>query len=148
MKAVIFDLDNCLSNDAHRVHLIDPHAADPFDAYHAAHVKDEACNLARLYREVSNEYAVIIVTMRPDTWRISTEDWLSTNYIPHIELRMPPAFDKREAVEYKTKQARMLIDMGYRVVHAYDDNSAIVQAYWNMGIGATRLSAHDLEYPL
>ena len=105
MKFVIFDIDNCISNDLRRQkHL--PKSESPvesdFYAYHADADKDETINSFVLnahisqsvkasLRPFSSETAdmIVFITSRPERYRKQTEDWVKEKFLM-IEMAGAP----------------------------------------------------------
>ncbi len=147
----IFDLDNCLSNDLHRIPLIDwtqPNPEERYAAYHAACGNDAPGNMD-LYRAVTATRQAVFLTARPTTVALQTRAWISRHLgITHATLLMRNAGDNRPSVDVKRWQLDML-PQHYGVPlenidHAYDDRQDIIDMYRGLGLAATRVQIHDV----
>jgi hypothetical protein len=153
MTAVIFDIDNCLSNDEHRIPLIDWSASNPeqrYAAYHAACDQDAVGNMDVFARACTGQRKIVFFTARPNKVRAKTEAWIRAKLVGEVQpftLVMRNDGDHSPSVHLKSK---MLID--YRsinnpdredVVAAYDDREDIVEMYRAFGVDAHVLKIHD-----
>jgi hypothetical protein len=150
-RIVIWDLDNCLSDDGLRIPLIDWRAADPderYRAYHAACGDDFPNPRAReMFDEWRDEGAdPVFVTGRPEAVRRATEAWLRFHLgVSAPRLFMRPNGDRRGSVQLKRDIVTREIDRK-AVVMAYDDHAGILQMYRDeLGLRARTLSAHNLD---
>ncbi len=154
-KYVIFDLDNCLSDDRNRIPLIDWNAKTPSEKYAAYHARcgEDAPGNTRVYESWINkaDHTPIFLTARPTSVRENTESWvdneLDGDALGRGLLLMRENADQRPSVEVKRSQLRLLSKV-YNVnpesiAHAYDDRPEIVEMYKSEGIQATVLSIHD-----
>lgn len=148
---VIFDLDNCVANDAHRIPLIDWKQQNPelrYSAYHAACEQDEPCNLA-LFRRVAEFNRICFFTARPVSVHEKTVRWIRERLgCKDFALHMRNNGDHRHSLALKTEMlGHLLHDQATPVeciVGAYDDRPDIVEMYRLTGIDAHVLAAHDV----
>ena len=150
MKHVIWDLDNCLANDAPRLKLIDWTQTNPdlrYGAYHAACAGDEVCNRGIFETHCGLGHKPIFLTARPvDVWA-ETRHWIDHNLgCKSYNLIMRNKGDHRASVHVK----RWMLDnlplygIDHRdIVHCYDDHPEIVAMYRGLGLSAGRLKIHD-----
>lgn len=157
MNSVIFDLDNCLSNDGWRIPRInwqkkgderyhDYHLLAPFD-------KPDIVTKAILESHIVVGDRIIFCTARPVLYAAATSHWIGSNLLDRrackFDLLMRNNGDTRTSPEVKFEMVRNL-ETYYNVdikdiVMAYDDHQGIVDMYKEFGIPATRLFIHSLD---
>lgn len=152
-KWVIFDLDNCVCDDEHRVHLIQtppPMTGDRWAAYHAACWGDTV-NLAAqellVTHCVEDGLGMIVFTGRTCDHRGETVRWMEKHFRKPDIIMMRNVGDHIGAVAMKQRMLDYLVSYEgiqlKNVLHAYDDRQDIVDMYKSHGIPATRLFVHD-----
>lgn len=152
-KWVIFDLDNCVCDDEHRVHLIQtppPMTGDRWAEYHAAcHLDSVSLKAYGLMRAhiTEDRHGLIVLTGRDVTQRAKTMAWLEKHFrVPDV-IMMRNVGDHIGAVAMKQRMLEYLeAHEGIQlknVLRAYDDRQDIVDMYKSHGIPATRLFVHD-----
>jgi hypothetical protein len=144
MRVTIFDLDNCISNDEHRIGLIDwsKPIPDRYALYHAA------CGLDRPAHVdvVSRAENPVFLTARPVSMRGLTLLWLAEHFgLERPTLLMRNDNDTSPSVNLKAGQVAVLFaEYGVTdVAMAYDDREDVVQMYRELSINAARLWIHD-----
>lgn len=154
-KYAIFDLDNCLSDDEHRVQHIDwsKTGNDRWTKYHDMCMLDkvnpQAASLLRMH--VAEEHGILFITGRPEAYQSKTVDWISRNFAGLLfSLRMRPNDNVQASAALKADLLRLwLSDRGVhasQVVAAYDDRADILRVYRALGVRKTRqLRCHDLD---
>lgn len=161
---VIFDLDNCLSDDRARIPLIewDKKGNARYNAYHAPCAQDptsaHTMDVFELHR--SQGMTPIFMTGRPNVHRKDTIEWLNRNFNVYISegrylskshsiLLMRGEGDERPSVEIKDEQLEYLLEMydigPDKILMAYDDRPEICAMYMNHGIKAEQLYIHTLD---
>jgi hypothetical protein len=151
----IWDLDNCLADDAWRIPRIDWSAACPgarYAAYHAA-AGEDACavrNAALFKAWRAFGTAPVFATGRPEAIRRDTEDWIER----HLGMRptrdalfMRGDTDHRPSVVLK-REMLSLIRATYPAAHialAFDDHPGIVDMYRAEGVAALHLQIHSVD---
>lgn len=138
--AQIFDMDGTLVNvDAIRHHVIGK--AKNFDEFHARAI-DAPSNFevaTMLYRAKEiHGHDIIIVTARKEQWRAQTSFWLAMHQIPSDALFMRGNQDGRPDYEVKKGILHRIRQM-WDVVHATDDNPAVIALWESEGIPTTRV---------
>lgn len=148
-SVVIYDLDNCISDDAWRIPMID-WSGDNFTKYFNYHslagfdnVKNKS--VIQMYEHLT----AVIMTARPVVFRALTEEWLKRNNVAHDVLCMRNAMDHRSSVEVK----RDMVDAVFEhlqigpadIVVALDDRPEIIAMYKSLGITARVLKVHDVD---
>lgn len=137
----IIDLDNCISDDAWRMHLCEMHHPKPNDRYWKYH---DACHLDQhensdIIREIAARHRILVFTSRPEIVRHKTESWLWKWRIPHEHLLMRPNDSHTPSVDLKREMlnhARSIIQS--EIVHAIDDRLDILTMYEQEGIISVR----------
>ena len=143
MGKIIVDLDNCICDDAWRVHHIRDRlpGKSEFDRHHDYHLLagfDNGKNLDIIGGRAPSE--VIIMTARPAHYRAIAETWLNKWQVPYDVLIMRNDKDHRPSVMVKRDQ------LGWLQAHyntelsdidaAHDDHPEIVQMYRDHGLNA------------
>lgn len=148
MNYVIFDLDNCLANDEHRIGNIDWSQQDPdkrYSKYHAACGLDKPGSLDT-YRAATVAARPVFFTARPITVRDATVAWLAQHFcVSDPLLFMRNIGDHRSSVELKfwmLEQLHLAVS-DCTVTGAYDDREDVVAMYLEAGISACVLKLHD-----
>lgn len=151
MAVVIFDLDNCVSDDSHRIPLIDWSKSTPeerYAAYHEACHLDKAANVRLVQANVSAGHMIVFMTARPVTVRAKTEAWIQTVLgAKRFTLMMRNVGDHRKSVEVKRDMLLALpeYDMSVECVAvAYDDRQDVLDMYASYGINTQLLKIHDV----
>lgn len=129
--AVIFDIDGTLCDVSPLRYLVARSLKNRnFDEFHRRSidmmpiewVAQESRNIA------ASNVEIIMVTARQEQYRSLTSYWLAMHDIPSDELWMRPANDYRPDYEIKKEILRKL-EQKYNVLHAYDDNPAIIKLW-------------------
>jgi beta-phosphoglucomutase-like phosphatase (HAD superfamily) len=136
-RAVIFDVDGTLVNTSDIVHLV---LAKPkkYDQFHYASVfcdpHDWVVELAR--KHFIDGDKVIIVTARKYRWLDITCNWLEGQQVPYHEIHMRKDDDDRKDRIVKEEILAKLQEK-YEIVHAYDDNPAVIELWEEYAIPVT-----------
>lgn len=148
--AVIFDLDNCLSNDEHRLSLIDlsrPDVDDRYEAYHELCHEDTPCNVQVFREAIVGIDEIAFFTSRPESARAKTMAWISRWFgVVQYWLLMRPTGDHQPSADLKRQHLVRFgksFPRGINVVRAYDDREDVLSMYAGCNIETTRLCAYD-----
>ena len=147
---VIFDLDNCLANDAWRIPFINKKASNDFDIWHKYHSLSfddlfENYDVYWDYKYGSDE-KVAILTARPELYKHITEHWLKRRGIEYDYLMMRT--NEMPSHILKMHMLTNLISVEKEPITAlYDDREIIVEYYNKAGYPGVLLSIHDTPYP-
>jgi len=147
----IFDLDNCIADDAWRASKIRFTEEDLFLKYHdyfSLSAFDELANTRPLEHS-----QWIVISARSELYRQITIEWIRRKtqqaQYPGV-IHMPLAIylrqhdDHRPAVEIKRDIAKMILDtLTVPPIIAYDDRPEIVEMYESLGIKACVLQIND-----
>jgi hypothetical protein len=131
----LIDIDNCIADDSHRLHLIDESISDldlRYEAYHRMLHLDKAHNHHIIEKHVNDK--IIFVTARPEKYRQETWHWLKLNFkFPDdTMLLMRPDGNHQPSDILKPRLIRFLNPK--EVFCAYDDRQEVLDAYKAMGI--------------
>lgn len=153
MNYVIFDIDNCISDDSHRIPLIDwtPGISpdERYKAYHANAHTDQPHNSNALINWLRTQgVQVVFMTARPDSIRLATEGWLFRCFrVSGSRLMMREVGDHSPSANLKSAMLRTLqasLLPGDAILHAYDDRQDVVNMYNLHGVEASVLKVHDI----
>lgn len=151
-KVAIFDIDNCIADDTHRLPLIDYNQRDPvarYEAYHRESHKDEPKNVVVVRFWFSKADRVAFLTSRPIKFRQMTQEWLAKHIIPNDSsakwsLFMRDNDDLRSSPEVKQAQLERLAGYGCQIpddiLVAFDDRKDILRMYEQNGINAIQMA--------
>lgn len=151
---VIWDLDNCLSDDRARIKLIewaDPDPTGRYAAYHAACAQDPARHLDVFYA-LSQLARPVFFTGRPEAVRSDTAQWVRCELsVKHPTLLMRRNNDSRPSVNVKHEMLMQYMHYISRLkplvreecFAAFDDREEIVDMYRQCGLHAGLLSIHS-----
>ena len=149
-KYVVFDLDNCLSNDEWRIQHINWHAknlTERYDTYHSLAPFDEPGNMKVLRSWLDHKYDLIILTARAARYDVATQCWLRKYDIPAAMICMRAADDFRPSEVVKREQLISLRIDPSNIAAAFDDRQRTVDMYRALGIErAVRLWIHAAPY--
>lgn len=155
-KRVIFDLDNCISNDWWRVSMIRWNTSvehGRYSHYHMQAPNDKPCNVDVVEHHLASGHELIFLTARPRMHYVATCEWLAKHFElddkSTYTLLMREDHDHRHSVQVKEDMLYTLEHFNIplsSIVAAYDDRQDIVDMYVRRGIaGATRLAIHSLD---
>lgn len=135
--AVIFDMDGTLCDVTSIRHHVLTRPKN-FDAFHHGSIfcppNDWVADELRAHAVAGRR--IIVVTAREEKWRTLTANWLAHNRIFWDQLLMRPTGDFRSDVLIKGEILAVL-RKSYDIVHAYDDNPAIIDLWESEGIPTT-----------
>jgi len=156
MQYAIFDIDNCLSNDAWRIERIAWHIKDGdrrYDEYHALSPFDEPdnnnCQILDLHRRAG--HGIIFSTGRPVTSHVATVECMRR----HVRGQSTDIFLMRNVGDYRRSAALKRLHLASLMYHfdipasdivaAYDDRQDVVDMWITAGIAAQRLWIHEVS---
>lgn len=137
-KAVIFDIDNTLSDVRHLMKYVEGPGQD-FAEFHRQAVDADPIPwvVDQMAGYVPDHY-VFIITARSHNFREATEEWLGKHVpdYPDMMLLMREIGDDRSDYEVKLEHLTY-IQKYYHVVHAYDDSPHTTHLWIEHGIPTT-----------
>lgn len=148
-KYAVFDLDNCIADDAWRIPQIDWTTNDMdkrYEKYHAQCSADEFINREVLIGKQQSGWKIVIMTARPSTVRSDTEAWLAKSGIDHIRLYMREDGIVAGSAELKKGMMQDFLAIeGCEPsnVVAFDDRQDVLDAYAKLGVNTWRLAIHS-----
>lgn len=153
MKIIISDVDNCISDDGHRVHLIKDHPSGiqfaKWHLYHLACVDDKADFDPRMG---DPEYETHYLTGMPEAYRQYRLAWfIKHGKTPGVRnLHMRGNEDFRRNVEVKHDMIVNLINSWAfdveDVIACFDDRREVVQMYNELGLPGVHRAIRDEEF--
>jgi predicted kinase len=143
MRAILFDIDGTLADCEHRrVHL--PNWGKFFGEMHLDPVIEPVAFLARQI-QLSREAAVIIVTARPEDYRLVTQTWLRENFIAYDAIYFRPKGDYREDSIVKAEILQQIIDDGYEPFLVVDDRPQVVKMWREYGLMCLQCAPEEIS---
>lgn len=145
----IIDIDNCIADDSHRLHLIDESIEDldeRYGAYHHQMFLDRPHNKEIIERHTDYGDHICFVTSRPERYRETTWKWLTMHFdIPHgTSLFMRPEGNHDHSHILKPALLSLHNIHVSAVNCAYDDRQEVLDAYVAMGIkNVQRVTVYD-----
>lgn len=147
-EGIVVDMDGTLVDTSSIRHLIprlsgpdDVYTSSDFDAFHA-----EADKCPALWDTVDSTLSwygtgrdIIIVTARSEKYKVQTERWLKSYYIPYDGfLFMRKEGDMRSDYQVK-KDILHALQETWDIVYALDDNPSIIELWRENGIKCTQI---------
>ena len=144
-EAVIVDVDGTLVDVSSVRHYViaallpdGSYKTKDFDAFHRESVNCPPIweTVGRVNRWFNDGTKILIVTARSERYYGPTAWWLAENNIPHHELYMRADRDFRPDYVIKS-EILARITKRYNVIHAIDDNPAVIRLWEENGIETT-----------
>jgi predicted kinase len=143
MQAVIFDIDGTLADCEHRLHHL-PNWGKFFGAMHLDPVIEPIAALANIIYN-TEDYVVLIVTARPNSYEDQTREWLRKNYICYSQLYMRKTSDYREDSIVKAEILQQIIDDGYKPFLVVDDRPQVVKMWRDYGLTCLQCAPEEIS---
>lgn len=148
---VLFDIDGTLADVEHRrVHVRGPRK--DWRAFFEAMVHDTPvpemvwlCNSLYNFHDADENFRMLLVTGRPDDYRVATTNWLRYHGIKHHGLVMRAAGDNRDDTVVKSEMLHSLRARGYRVLFAVDDRQKVVDMWRREGVLCLQCAPGDFD---
>lgn len=144
MKAIIFDIDGTLADVNHRLHHL-PNWPKFFADMDKDPVVEPVAATLRSFFHGPDNYQVIIVSARPDDYRLITGQWLDRNFIPYHRLYMRKSGDFRKDSIVKAEILEQIISDGYNPFLVIDDRPEVVEMWRSYGICTLQCAADDMK---
>lgn len=134
MNCIIVDLDGTLANCDHRLHYLEG-AKKNWDKFFEECTDDSVIQpMLHLLKILSEHYAIVFITARPEKNRELTSKWLDKNGVEYSELLMRPNVDFNKSPISKNKMLNELKLKGYKPIYAFDDRADCVQMFIENGV--------------
>ena len=133
--SIIIDMDNTLANARWRTDLIE----ESWDAFHLASAKDVPFLCVKKLLEACREsFNLVVVTGRPEKWRLVSSNWLRLNGIETDLILMRGEDDYRPVPEVKLgileTHFGSLEQAADRIIFALEDHDETIEAFRENGI--------------
>lgn len=132
-KAVIFDINDTLSDTDHRQHLAE---TKQWSAFYASLKDDKPMATIDILKALyNNGYKIILLTGRPEIYKEDTVTWLCKHFVPYHELHMLPVAKQyvKDAV-VKLKIYEREISPKYDVIAVFEDRKQCVDMWRKIGL--------------
>lgn len=142
--AVIFDCDGTLVN----VESVAHHVTGKIRNFHRFHRESVNCPpndhvIRGAVEAYESGQAILIVTARVFKYCWETMFWLTHNLpVPYEQLYMRQNNDFRQDGIIKEEILDLIKADGYNVIHAWDDNPAVIEVWERNGIPTTKVESH------
>jgi hypothetical protein len=134
-NAIIVDLDGTLCNIDHRQHHIKRGDWDAFYAGIPDDVPNEWCaTILWLLFFSELDHRILIVSGRPEQYRILSMQWLEKQGIPYEDVFMRKARDNRHDEIVKEEIYHEHIEPHYNVLFVLDDRTRVVEMWRRLGL--------------
>lgn len=144
-RAIIFDLDGTLANIDKRRAYLNENPKD-WDGFFTGITDDLPNNsIVMLYKilESRNEHTMIIVSGRPDKYKLESVDWLERHGINYDYLYMRKSGDRKPDYLIKEEVLDEIVSNGFEVVLSVDDRNSVVQMWRKRGITCLQCADGD-----
>lgn len=132
--AVIFDLDGTLADITHRLHFVRGQKRKDWGSFFRAIPQDTLRqDVYDLYNMYVQDYTILLVSGRPETYRTITWDWLTLHNISH-PLYMREKGDFRPDTIVKAEIYDQLIAPYYRIHIVVDDRPSVLRMWKEKGL--------------
>ena len=139
---VIVDIDGTIADVRHRLHHIKGPGKKDWKSFFEAMDHDTPIKaMIRHVHELEKDHDIIIVTGRPEHYRVRTEKWLKANRVRYVRLFMRPDGDHRPDYEVKVEALREYAKG--QIVLAIDDRGPVCDAYEKNGVRCLRVQSDE-----
>jgi predicted kinase len=144
-EAIIIDLDGTLSDTSHRIH----HLRGNKPNWHAffAGIEEDEVNRAveAAYKmALAANYTILLVSGRPETYRIPSETWLRRHgFTDYFALFMRQVQDQSPDTEVKSKIYDRYIAPYFDVLFILEDRPRVVQMWRDKDLVCFQVQAGD-----
>lgn len=143
-KAIIIDLDGTLCNTNHRQHFMQTNPKNWKSFYNALSLDEPNrwCS-ALIEGMISEGFAIIFVSGRPEDYREETIEWLKRHwfYSGPLFMRLPKDFRKDCLV--KEEIYRKNIEPFYDILFCVDDRQQVVDMWRELGLTCLQCAKGD-----
>jgi predicted kinase len=152
MKAIIFDVDGTMADCTHRTHLL-----PNWPKFFAEMGKDDpimpivwlADQLIKKSMDNDEEFKVIVVTARPDSYRDQTCKWLQNHlrwyaWIDKIYMRRDGDY-RQDTIVKEELLLQQIINDGYQPWLVIDDRPEVVDMWRDWGITTLQCASDEIK---
>lgn len=144
MNCYLFDIDNTLACNKHRLHHIEKSPKD-WDTFFAEMPDDPPIrHMVDLASLIGRDNTVVYVTGRPAKYNELTRQWLVANGLPQGSIYSRPDGDRRNDDIIKMELLAVLRKDGFEPVMVFDDRTRVVNAWRAAGIPCCQVAPGDL----
>ncbi len=139
-KAIIFDIDGCISNVEHRKHFLTAKTEDwkqtpEWEAFNNAMVGDSLNEWAKtIIDKFKDTHTIILCTGRMETHRRETMDWLAAHCVTYNHLMMRKEGDHRHDDIIKEEIYRKKLEPCFDVEFVVEDRLRCVKMWRRIGL--------------
>ena len=140
-KAVIFDIDGTLADCDHRLHFIQQLPKDWGSFFKASASDGVNYGISNLFwflawcKQTGKKIELLIVTARPETYKLVTEQWLVIHELHHYkEIFFRKEGDFRNDDIIKKEIYKEHIKDKYEVMFVVEDRSRVVKMWRKLGL--------------
>lgn len=135
MKTYIFDIDNTIANNEHRIHHLRA-VPKEWSSWHAKYLDDtpywEIIELMDMAHE--SGIKVILCTGRDANYREETIKWLDEHAIHYDKLYMRPKGERKDDSEVKRDLLKEIRKDGFDPVLVFEDRDRVVKMWREEGL--------------
>jgi phosphoglycolate phosphatase-like HAD superfamily hydrolase len=147
-QAVIIDLDGTLSDTSERIHHLRGERKD-WKAFFEG-IPDDRVNraVAALYHmALQSGYTVLLVSGRPEDYRVQSEEWLARNgFDGYFALFLRGFADMRPDTEVKANLYERYVRPHFEVVFTVDDRPGVVEMWRSKGLVCFQVAASEEDH--
>ena len=135
MTVIAFDMDGTLAI---------PHSGrDPKISAETCHLDPPHEPIVALARVLHNQYPLIIVSGRHDTWKPQTVQWLTDHGFKPVDIFMRRAGDNRPDHVIKREIFDTQINPIYNLLFVVDDRNQVVEMWRSIGVPVLQCAEGD-----
>lgn len=144
-KAIVFDLDNTIADNSHRVHLIKTQPPD-WDGFYMACLTDKVIRqtwmVLTALREQFKNCTFIACTGRSSKYLSPTEAWMKMYQVPYDEIFMRTEGDRRPDYECKADMMDEIM-REYEILMVFEDKPKVCDEWEKRGAFVYRIKGDE-----
>ena len=143
----IFDIDGTIADTSHRQHYMREKRKN-WKAFYDEMVNDPpVVPTVRILESLKQAgYKIVLVSGRPNNYRLTTEQWLKANYIQYDALYMREEFDYRADNTVKQEIYNNFIEPNYNVIGVFEDRKRVKRMWVENNIFVFDVNQNDEEF--
>jgi hypothetical protein len=132
---VVLDLDGVLADARGRQHFLSGPGRKDWNRFFEAAGEDPVIEeVVRLLELLDPDLSIVLLTARPMRIRPLTEEWLGRHEVDWDLLVMRPDRDFGPSVEFKRRTTRDLLEVGFDLRLAFEDDRRNVDMFHEEGV--------------